>query len=143
MKLTLRSDAFAVRDALQKMRSGLAELDLSTDDLARVEIVLAETLNNVVEHACSERPDCRIDVEMMRGSADLKVDVVDDGRAMPDGELPVSQRAILPDDKMHLPEGGFGWSLIRDLARDVTYERRGHLNHLSFAIDLQGISATQ
>ena len=141
MKLTLCSDPFAVRAALRDMRNALAEHDLSANDLSRVEIVMAEILNNVVEHACAEHPDCRIDIEVVRGQADLQIKIIDDGRAMPGGKLPASEPTELPCNMNHLPEGGFGWTLIRDLARDVIYERRGHRNHLSLAIDLQGVSA--
>ena len=35
-----------------------------------------------------------------------------------------------------LPEGGFGWALIRDMTRDLTYRRQGRMNRLSFVIDL-------
>jgi serine/threonine-protein kinase RsbW len=31
-----------------------------------------------------------------------------------------------------LPEGGFGWYLIRTLARDVRYDRNGVTNCLTF-----------
>lgn len=141
MRLTLRSDTFAVRAALQKIRDTLIELDLGADDLARVEIALAEILNNVVEHACAGCPDGRIDIELIRGTAALQVEVIDNGRAMPDGILPGAERTGLPRNLDQMPEGGFGWQLIRDLAHDLCYERRGEQNHLSFSIDLQGITA--
>lgn len=140
MKLKLRSDALEVRQALRDARSALAGLGLNEDDLARVEIVLAEILNNVVEHACAECPDCRINIDLERGSADLKIEIVDDGKAMPGEKLPEPKRATLHREVEHFPEGGFGWSLIHDLAHDVVYERRGRHNHLSLAIGLQGAS---
>ena len=33
-----------------------------------------------------------------------------------------------------MPEGGFGWFLIKDLAKDVTYHRVKAENHLSLRL---------
>ena len=41
-------------------------------------------------------------------------------------------RRLRDDD---LPEGGFGWHLIRSLARDLAYVRRQDLNTFSFRVD--------
>jgi serine/threonine-protein kinase RsbW len=52
---------------------------------------------------------------------------------MPDGEVPFGQRPIY--GAVHTtPEGGFGWFLIRELAKDVRYERVDGENRLSFRI---------
>lgn len=136
MRLTLASDPFEVRAALQLLRKEMTVLNLSDDAVTRVEIIMAEILNNVVEHACRNRPDCRIDIEMARTRADLRVKVVDDGITMPGGKLPARKTAALSDSPEALPEGGFGWSLIRDLAHDLAYARRNGQNQLTFALVL-------
>ncbi|MEL7081583.1 MAG: ATP-binding protein, partial [Pseudomonadota bacterium] len=53
---------------------------------------------------------------------------------MPDGETPLGRPANLNVDKMDLPEGGFGWFLIKDLAKDVDYKRVGWENRLSLRL---------
>ncbi|MGB5558324.1 MAG: ATP-binding protein [Paracoccaceae bacterium] len=143
MKLTLPSDPFAVRAALEQVRLASVALEMSDVDVARAEIVLAEILNNVVEHACCGRPDCRIDVVIDRVQTGLLVTVVDDGDAMPDGAPPAGKAAEIQCDLVRLPEGGFGWSLIRDLTRDVVYARSDGRNYLSFALDLNGMATAQ
>ena len=35
-----------------------------------------------------------------------------------------------------LPEGGFGWGMIRDLTDDLSYRRDGARNELRFTVDL-------
>ena len=40
------------------------------------------------------------------------------------------------DEFPDLPEGGFGWYLIRDLARDVNYEREGWCNVLTLRLEV-------
>ena len=49
---------------------------------------------------------------------------------LPDGRLAAA--AEIQD----LPEGGFGWYLIRTLTTDLTYLREGICNTLSFCVDV-------
>ena len=53
---------------------------------------------------------------------------------MPDGQTPVGAAADLDVDFCDMPEGGFGWFLIKDLAKDVNYHREGVQNHLHLRI---------
>ena len=55
---------------------------------------------------------------------------------------PVLQRAEADLDvaREDLPEGGFGWFLIRQLAWDVRYVREGRTNRLFLAIDLAALA---
>jgi len=142
MHLALACDAMAVRTALQNLRDGLNELHLSQDDTDRIEIVMAEILNNIVEHACSDRPDCNIGIEILHKSSDLQVTVTDNGCAMPGGTLPEGILADIQGSRDSLPEGGFGWFLIRDLTTNVSYSRRDQKNHLSFEFELGRDSVT-
>lgn len=41
----------AVRKALKELLDGLAPLDLDIEEMGTVELVMAEALNNIVEHA--------------------------------------------------------------------------------------------
>lgn len=61
--------------------------------------------------------------------------LVDQGAPMPGGTLPEGSQAgrtglALAD----LPEGGFGWHLIRSLTRDLAYTRVAGTNRLSFLL---------
>ncbi len=39
---------------------------------------------------------------------------------------------------MNLPEGGFGWALIRDLTSDLLHHRVEGMNQLEFQVPLSG-----
>lgn len=109
------------------------------DDLcARAELVLAEVFNNIVEHACAGRPaggaTGTISCEMQLASGRLCIVVRDDGQAMPDGDLPPGTLPILDVARHDLPEGGFGWHLIRSLTNGLCYLREPCCNRLSFTI---------
>ena len=130
------SDPLAVRSALGGVLQGLSYLDLSPDLRGTLELVLAEALNNVVEHAHGGRGDGAIEMRVAhdaaRGAATLMCELIDDGAPMPGDGLPSPPVPEAAD----LPEGGFGWLLIRELARDVDYARQGERNRLRFRLDM-------
>ena len=61
--------------------------------------------------------------------------VVDTGLPMPGGEAPAGKLGKLLEIQ-DLPEGGFGWFLIRSLTQELTYQREGNQNTLSFCVDV-------
>ncbi len=109
---------------------------MSNDDLNRVEILLAEILNNVVEHACAGQPRSRINIEYFEDGPHLRFTVTDKGRTMPDENLP--QRPLEPPSATAAPEGGFGWFLISELAEGLDYRREADCNVLSLSIRRSG-----
>ena len=119
----------AVRDALRLLVKGLPD---DGADLGMVELVLAEVLNNVVEHAYAGGHG-KIELTIQLTSTDLSCAIVDEGDPMPDGTLPAGDldAAFATDG---LPEGGFGWHLIRSLSQDLRYDRYKGRNHLSFRL---------
>lgn len=130
--MTINGDNDAVRAGLGNLMSMQPVLDLSDDIRGTLEIVLAEALNNVVEHAYRDAPGpIRICVDHL--APVLKVSVYDQGLPMPDNQLPKGELKPLIEGE-ELPEGGFGWFLIRTLTVDLAYERLGEFNHLRFAV---------
>jgi serine/threonine-protein kinase RsbW len=88
-------------------------------------------MNNIVEHAYADRQG-QIDVTLWTAPDGLRCRLADNGAPMP-GALPGGALPrITPEGD--LPEGGFGWFLIRQLARDVVHLRRDGVNLLTFRI---------
>ena len=124
----------AVRDVLRKILAAPPVLRLPDDHRATVELVLAEALNNIAEHAYAEAPG-QVGITLPIGRAGLECDLVDQGRPMPEAQLPAGLLPRFdPGDLAQLPEGGFGWHLIRRLTRDLAYRRSAAGNHLHFVI---------
>lgn len=123
-----------VREALAEVASGLRGLNAGDEEVFSAELVLAEALNNVVEHALAEVDDATFSVEMRRGARGVFFEVSDPGKPMPDGETPIGEAPIVASATGDLPEGGFGWFLIRELARDLTYRRDGARNMLNYRL---------
>lgn len=132
-ELEFEGGAFAVRWALSKVEEYLAPLCLDSDEIGTIEIVLAEALNNVVKHAYAyeKGPIC---ISCAPQENELAFAICDYGQPMPDGHRPLARTQALDVGIADLPEGGFGWYLIDNLAKDICYERTGGANKLSFMI---------
>lgn len=135
IRLILPSDQAVVHDALRTLFAGqqLGHLEMAVRSSA--EIVLAEVLNNIVEHAYAMAPG-EIEVTLKVDAGMLECSIADCGKPMPGGQLPESAAPAL-GNLTDLPEGGFGWLLIRTLARDLEYSRLDGRNRLSFRLEAE------
>ena len=132
--LRLASDPQAVRNGLRDLLASQPLRDLDEDLRGSVEIVLAEVLNNIVEHAYAGSAG-QIEVTLVPGPSMLWIEVADSGCAMPSETLPAGDPAEVTLDD--LPEGGFGWFLIRSLTQDLVYTRKAGRNTLCFRMSAE------
>lgn len=131
--LALPGTPLAVREGLDRLLADPTLSDLSEDGRGTLWTVLAEVLNNIVEHAYAQRSgDIRL--RLWRHGPALSVEVMDHGAPMPGLRLPDGHLAELGDFQ-DLPEGGFGWFLIRSLTSGLVYDRIGGENRLRFCME--------
>jgi serine/threonine-protein kinase RsbW len=133
--LTVQSDPLAVRAALSQLMDGLTRRGVPGQALGSIELVLAEVLNNVVEHAYA-RGTGPIEITLTPAGGQLDCLVCDQGRGMPRNALPEAAEIAVDGPIQSLPEGGFGWTLIHKLADDIAYSRAGQTNRLRFRIPI-------
>lgn len=115
----------------------LCEMGIGQDDINKVELVLAEALNNIVEHACAGCAGQTVCLDMKKGLDRLDCLICDPGHPMPGGIPPMGhavERNMAIDE---LPEGGFGWLLIRELSELVRYNRVNDENRLLLTIPVR------
>jgi len=125
-----------VRLAISNAMDTLHPLSLSEEETSSIQIVLAEALNNVVEHAYPEGDPGDVKLVLRHGRAGLLIEIRDNGRPMPNGKTPLGQHPTELHPRNNLPEGGFGWFLIRELAKDMVYDRENGENFLIFRMDV-------
>lgn len=122
----------ATRAVLVELSAQLTELGIDEDDRASAELILAEVLNNICEHAyAGQGGPVEMVVDIRRSG--LVCQMCDRGRAFPGGTPPGSGLPLV-DPPDNVPEGGFGWHIIRCLASDLHYQRQGGWNRLSFRV---------
>lgn len=136
--LTFDADPAAIRGALKRLLASPPLSGLPGDQRSMAELVLAEVLNNVAEHAYGEAGG-KAEIRLCKQADGVRFLIIDQGRPMPDGRLPEGRLPGGPDLALEdLPEGGFGWHLIRSLCTDLSYARVGGQNRLSFAMTFAG-----
>ncbi|ASM73730.1 MULTISPECIES: ATP-binding protein [Roseobacteraceae] len=132
VRINVDSGPQAARQALDQLKRNLAPLSLDIEEFGAVELVLAEAMNNICEHAYAagaRSGPIRLRCQHRRDG--LHFSIADEGMPMPGECTPLGLAVNVAVDLMDTPEGGFGWFLIRDLAKDVSYQRHGSVNHLS------------
>ena len=130
------SSNLGTRRAMQALLDGLRPVDLSPTDAGHLEVALVEVLNNIVKHAYCGHDTGLIEITCQPFDDFLSFDIVDAGLQMPDRCVPDNPlpRTNFPGT---LPEGGFGWFLIRQLSYDIDYSRPKDINHLHLKIRLE------
>ena len=119
------------RLALAKAVKQLGLWDLPEDVAASTEIALAEACNNIAEHAYAGRDPGPVWLGLLLQSTKIIVTLSDRGWPLsPD----LVQSPVTAPDPSALPEGGFGWFLIKSLAQDLRIHRVNGTNHLTFSI---------
>ncbi len=124
----------SVREALKHLRAGMVDRGLSQELCDTAEVVLAEVLNNVVEHATPTRTGGMVRLSTTYRPPVLECELCDNGVAMPGYALPDGEPPGLGATIDDLPEGGFGWHLIRALVQDIDYRRDAGWNCLRFRL---------
>jgi serine/threonine-protein kinase RsbW len=123
-----------VRRAIHETMDALEVCRLSAEDMGSIEIVLAEALNNIVEHAYPEGDPGEIHLVLRKRNSGLMVQISDRGRPMPNGRAPIGNHPMAEYNDDPMPEGGYGWYLIRELVQDLIYDRRDGENFLIFRL---------
>ena len=142
-----RADPLTVREALAFLRERF-DGSAAEDVMAKVELALAEVLNNICEHGSQHdalRLGGRVHAPLIhlcvaRHTGGIACAITDDGQPLPPACLdPQTLPYILPDPPGEdaismLPEGGYGWYLIQDLTASLSYFREGRRNFLAFIV---------
>lgn len=130
--LSIAPDFLAVRDSLRKLRDHFAP-HLPAEAMDMGELVTAEILNNIVEHAFADRDTSEVvlDLSSVLEKDRWTIEVRDNGRPMPGGTVPgAAMPEFDPGRPSDLPEGGFGWALVQTLVDGVDYHHDGTFNQV-------------
>lgn len=126
----------AVRDILRATRRRLAAQGIDQDTCGTIELVLAEALNNIVEHAYAATAPDVVRLAIRRHPGRLQARLSDRGSPLPGLVVP---EGTLPDQGKtsdDLPEGGYGWFLIRTLTERLEYRHVDGWNQLTLEFNL-------
>lgn len=106
--------------------------DLSDRCAFRLELVLVETVTNIIEHGSIDDDECSaIEVQVARDRTRIVTQVEDDGPPFDPTAAPMHRR---PADLDEAPIGGLGLHLIRSYTEDWEYRRINQRNQQRMTI---------
>jgi serine/threonine-protein kinase RsbW len=127
-------DPEAIRQLLGEAQAWMIANDLPAVTRAEAELVLAEVMNNIAEHAYDGGPGSAV-LRLKCCAGGIFCLISDRGRPMPGDAPPGGAQPDLDVARAELPEGGFGWRLIRMLTSDLRFGRKAGRNRLGFVLD--------
>lgn len=135
---SINADSVSVRDTIiEIMRSLQREFPSQSEGIVSTEIVLAEVLNNIVEHSYEGSNIGSVTVSVLCNDDMISVETRDYGVPMPGLTPPDPAQEDMPMAVEDLPEGGFGWFFIRSLSSHMEYRRSGQQNIFCVQIPVQ------
>jgi len=128
-------DPLSVRAALEEFDQWLGGHNVDADGRGTTQIVLAEILNNIVEHGqLSSHQGISTSISLISDGVFCKVkDEAPTFRAL---ETPAVNADGMCGASIQLAEGGYGVFLVQSLARNIRYCEVERGNHLEFVIPL-------
>ncbi|MEI4485246.1 ATP-binding protein [Frigidibacter sp. MR17.14] len=130
IRLCANADARSVRQVLGLVTHRVSgRLSHGAAEIAQM--VIAEVLNNIVEHAYHGRGGPVV-LRIRQHGGVLVVSIADRGAPLPDSLLGPQGAPMA-----RLAEGGFGWPIIHHFARRMSYRRIGCWNRLRFCLPLE------
>ncbi len=122
-----------VTDTVRVVEAWLSDNQIPDDYIGNIALVLAEAMNNVIEHAFAYSKTGTIDLNLWSTGNDVIFKLSDNGSAM--AGLPKKKKMDGHLNALEeLPEGGFGWFLIHSLSKELEYERNGTQNELTIRV---------
>lgn len=131
LRLSLLNHRDSLELARQAVMDFVAPLALSSKARFDVELVLEETLMNLVWHAFNDQGQHTIELSAWAVPGGVALRFVDDGVAFDPGQAKAPQ---LPASIAEASPGGLGLMLVRKRARSVDYERVAGRNVLTITV---------
>ncbi|WP_193222005.1 ATP-binding protein [Amylibacter sp. SFDW26] len=123
-----------VPNLLDEIQEWMCTVNVQEGHITDVQIVLAEALNNVIEHGFEHENTGELEIKIEVSEVQIIAHICDNGLAFtpPDN----SQTPLQVDDDLKtLPEGGFGWFLIKEVTSHFEFHRCANKNQLILFFD--------
>ncbi|MDG1739221.1 MAG: ATP-binding protein [Paracoccaceae bacterium] len=117
----------------------MASLRGDQGDRSSTQVVMAEVLNNIVEHG-KLGPEQRIRSSVSVLPDGIECSVIDEAPVYRALVEPADSSSLTCEASIQLAEGGYGVFLIQSLAKDIRYIEVEQGNHLEFRIPLTTVS---
>jgi serine/threonine-protein kinase RsbW/sigma-B regulation protein RsbU (phosphoserine phosphatase) len=131
LRLGLVNDRSALEPTRQAVLSFLQPHGLGRQALFNAELILEETLTNLVKYAFTDGAPHRIELMLQLEPAEVIMHFEDDGKPFNPLDAPAP---TVPRSIEEAVPGGLGLMLVRSFAKSVAYERRDGRNCLTIGV---------
>jgi anti-sigma regulatory factor (Ser/Thr protein kinase) len=127
LTLQVASTIDAIRPATEQAEAWLAEHRVSFEAMYLASLAIEELVTNCIKYGYDDSNDHSIEIVFVVEDGALRMEVIDDGHPFNPLQAPSPDLSVPIE---HRPIGGLGIHLLRELADDVSYERRDGTNRL-------------
>jgi serine/threonine-protein kinase RsbW len=127
LTLHVRSEIEAIRPAAERAESWLAGQRVSPDASYLVSLAIEELVTNCIKYGYDDSDAHTVDIVLSVDDRTLTIEVIDDGPTFNPLDVPPPEMSLAMEGR---PIGGLGIHLLRQLADQMTYERRDGTNRL-------------
>ena len=128
LALSLRNALDAISPANDAATAWLEARQVPPDTAFLVSLAIDEMVTNCIKYGYDDAGEHVINVQLSVSDHQLAMVVIDDGHPFNPLDAPVPDLSLSMEDR---PIGGLGIHLLRQLADQMTYERRGDMNHVT------------
>ncbi len=131
---SIPADIERVGPLVLETKGFLEERGVGPRPLYRAQLLLEEIVSNVVRHGLRGDRSREVQVRVALDPAAISLSVVDEAPPfdlLRDAPAPSAGRTL-----QEIPEGGLGILLVKRMADELRYERRGGENHVIMRVDL-------
>lgn len=128
LTLEVRNTHDAIAPASSRAESWLEENGAAPKAVYLVLLALEELVTNCIKYAYDDAAEHTITVELTLDGSELRMTVIDDGRAFDPLQVPAPDLTAQVEDRQ---AGGLGLFLLRRMADGIAYERRNGTNRLT------------
>ncbi len=128
LTLHVRNKGDAIAPANEAVETWLATQEISPEAIFFASLTVEELVTNCIKYGYDDSAEHTIDIELSVANHTLTITVVDDGHAFDPLAVPAPDMSGAIEDR---PIGGLGIHMLRELADNMSYERRDNTNRIT------------
>ena len=128
LTLHVRNKGEAIAPANEAAETWLATQEISPEAAFFAGLTIEELVTNCIKYGYDDSGEHTIDIELSVADRTLTILVVDDGHAFDPLAAPPPDMSDAIEDR---PIGGLGIHMLRELADNVSYQRRDNTNRVT------------
>jgi len=135
IEFNITSEFEQIAEVCEQVREFLSRNSVNEGTRINVEIILTETMNNIIEHGYGKQPGKNIEGNIELSERSITVAIKDTGTARKNER--VNYIDFDPEDIVNLPERGLGLMIIDKIADATEYKSENGVNEFKIKLEMK------